>query len=168
VEAAFVAAIAPTLAEGFRSALLIPIAMAQDRPEGPGVVLLDDRYRIESMSATAEFWLEQMVDIPRGSTTPLPHPVYAMAARARSIHGQDVRISHLPARARVPTRAGGWLVLHGVQMTGMPEGRTAVVIEPAPSPDVAPLIIEAYGLSDRERQIMQRAVQGRHCHTKQE
>jgi DNA-binding CsgD family transcriptional regulator len=41
-----------------------------------------------------------------------------------------------------------------------PEARAAVILEPAPSPDLAPLIAAAYGLTDRERRVAQLVAQG--------
>jgi DNA-binding CsgD family transcriptional regulator len=160
VEAAFVAAISPALAEGFRRALLVPGLATHDVAGGPGVVLLDDRDQVEAISEMARQWLREVIDVPRTAVTPLPHPVYAVAARARAIHEAADRASGRLARARVPTRSGPWLVLHGMRLAGTTEGRTAVIVEPAPSPEVAPLIVRAYGLSDRERDVVQRMAQG--------
>ena len=38
--------------------------------------------------------------------------------------------------------------------------RVAVILEPAPSSDLAPLIAAAYGLTDRERLVTQLVAQG--------
>jgi len=45
------------------------------------------------------------------------------------------------------TRAGRWLVLHGALLEGTADGRVAVIIEPARAPEIAPLVVQAYGLS---------------------
>lgn len=62
------------------------------------------------------------------------------------------------ARARVLTKSGRWLVLHGTRFSG--GHHTAVIIEAAPPAVVTPLIIEAYGLSDREQQIVPLVLRG--------
>jgi DNA-binding CsgD family transcriptional regulator len=159
-EAAFVAVISPALAEAFRRSLLLPGLAVHEVTGGPGVILLDDRDRIEAVSASAQHWLREVIDIPRTAETALPHPVYAVAARARSIHKAADRASGRLARARVPTRSGPWLILHGMRLGGTTEGRTAVLVEPASSPELASLIVRAYGLSNREREVLQRLVQG--------
>ena len=49
-------------------------------------------------------------------------------------------------------------MLHGTRLSS--GDRTAVIIEAAPPVAVAPLIVEAYGLSDRERQIVPLVLRG--------
>jgi DNA-binding CsgD family transcriptional regulator len=64
------------------------------------------------------------------------------------------------ARARARTASGAWLVLHGTRLSGSSKGETAVMIEPACSAEVAPLIVQAHRLSARERQSTQLVLQG--------
>ena len=158
-EAAFLAELASTLGDGFRRALLIGSLDTEDAPDGPGLLLLDDDNNVTSISPAAERWLEDLVDLgdPRAGGQPLA--VTAVADRARAIdHGLDARVP--VARARVHTRQGRWLVLHGTRLSGASAGQTAVIIEPARSAEIAPLIVEAYGLSGRERQVTQFVLQG--------
>jgi DNA-binding CsgD family transcriptional regulator len=64
------------------------------------------------------------------------------------------------ARARAPLTGGSWVVLHGSVIGDPAEGRTAVIIEPATAPQLAPLIVAAYGLTPRERDVTQLVLQG--------
>ena len=41
-----------------------------------------------------------------------------------------------------------------------PTARTAVILEPARSPELAPLIADAYGLTDRERAVTELVARG--------
>jgi DNA-binding CsgD family transcriptional regulator len=159
VEVAFVASLSAALAEGFRTALLMPGLTAHAVPDGPGVLVLDGRSRVESITPGAERWLREVVDVvpSRGGT--LPRPVYAVAARARAL-GAGAEAATQVARCRVPMRSGGWLVLHGAQLHGGPQDRTAVIVEPAGSAELAPLIVRAYGLTERERQVTESVLQG--------
>jgi DNA-binding CsgD family transcriptional regulator len=78
--------------------------------------------------------------------------IRAVAARARAMPaGQDPL--QLAARSRVQTRSGQWLLLYGTPLSSRPDGRTAVIIQPAAPREIAPLMALAYGLTDRERQI---------------
>lgn len=64
------------------------------------------------------------------------------------------------ARTRVPTSVGTWVVIHGSVIGDPAEGRTAVILEPAQSPEIAPLIVAAYALTARERQVTQLVLHG--------
>ena len=41
-----------------------------------------------------------------------------------------------------------------------PDARVAVILEPVPSPELAPLIAAAYGLTDRERLVTEHVARG--------
>jgi len=159
VEVAFVASLAPALAQGFRAALIAPGVEVLDAPEGPGVLVLDNRGRVESITASAERWLRDVIDAPAIDAGLLPRPIKAVEARARAIAVCGESTASV-SRCRVPTRSGGWLVLHGTLLEGGPEGRIAVIVEPAHSPELAPLIVRAYGLTEREREVASYVLQG--------
>jgi DNA-binding CsgD family transcriptional regulator len=158
-EAAFVASIAGVLADGFRRALLVSAVVTDDAPDGPGLILLDERNGVEAISPAAERWLDELVNAGDVMVERLPHPVYAVADRARTTADRQA-LPALQARARVYTRSGRWLVLHGTHLTGTAEGRIGVIIEPAHPIEIAPLLTQAYGLSDRERQVTRLVLQG--------
>jgi DNA-binding CsgD family transcriptional regulator len=158
-EAAFLAGISSTLGEGFRRALLISSLATEENPDGPGLLLLDDDDNVTSITRAAERWLEELVDLGDLIDGRLPLAVAAVADRARAIEaGVD---SPAPqARARAYMRSGRWLVLHGTRLSGASEGQTAVIVEPARPAEIAPLIVQAYGLSGREREVTQLILQG--------
>jgi DNA-binding CsgD family transcriptional regulator len=89
----------------------------------------------------------------------LPLAVAAVTDRARAIE-EGVNSPAPEAQARAYTRSGSWLVLHGTRLSGASEGQTAVIIEPARPAEIAPLIVQAYGLSGREREVTQFVLQG--------
>jgi DNA-binding CsgD family transcriptional regulator len=155
-EVAYLAALAPLLADSYRRAVLAQPSTVDERSAAPGIVILDDRARLEAMTPAAESWLEELIDIPRSLSTPLPHPIYALAARTRA--GDNG--GGLEARARLATKSGRWLVLHASPLPGGGPRRTAIVMQPAPSVEMAPLIVHAYGLTERERDVVQRVVSG--------
>jgi len=89
----------------------------------------------------------------------LPNVVYALVGRARSIAGEradDASTGEL-ARARVRSSDGRWIVFHG---TTLDDDRAAVILEPAQPPEIAPLVADAYGLSESERSVTQLVLQG--------
>jgi DNA-binding CsgD family transcriptional regulator len=147
------------IAEGFRRALLVAAVADERVDEGPGVVVFDERGRVESLSPAAERWIEQMIEVPPPPEPAESKPLQVVAARARTLRpGQDPL--ELAARSRVQTRSGRWLLLYGTRLSGEAEGRTAVIIQPAAVHEVAPLVALAYGLTDRERQITRLCMKG--------
>ena len=156
-EVAFVASLAEALAEGFRMALLAPGLSAEEVAQGPGVLVLDDRGQLESITPGAERWLQEITDVVPCEGGALPLPVYGVAARALAV-ADDSEGSTTLARCRVRTRLGRWLILHGSRLRG--EDRVAVIVEPAPSAELAPLIVRVYGLTEREREVARCALQG--------
>ncbi len=60
------------------------------------------------------------------------------------------------------TRAGQWLVVHGSLLSGPdgPDGRAAVVIEPARPAQIAPVIVAAWQLTGREQDVLRLVCRG--------
>jgi DNA-binding NarL/FixJ family response regulator len=77
----------------------------------------------------------------------LPAIVGAAATRARSSRTS----SHLPTRVR--GTSGRWLRVTAVPMES-DDGSVAVTIEPARAGDLYPILLESYGLTDREVEIV--------------
>ena len=82
-----------------------------------------------------------------------------MASRARSI-ADGTAPAGATARARVRTAAGRWLLMRGSTLGDDDDAQTAVIIEPARPHELAPLIADAYGLTERERAVTQLVAQG--------
>jgi len=158
----FLAGLSDALADGMRRALVNTAAVADlvDAADGPGVVVFDGAGRPELISPAAEHWIAQMVEVPVPETPAESKMVQAVATRARAVVSEDDPI-HLAARSRVLTRSGSWLVLYGTPLAGDPPGRVAVVVQPAAPNEVAPLVALAYGLTERESQIVRLCMQGR-------
>ena len=157
-EISFVRAIAPSLAEGARRALLLGEAKDPEGPEAPGLLVLSSEWELESTTPGVERWLS---DLPGGDWDAgrLPSAVLAVAGRAlRSAEGRDVPGE--VALARVLTRSGTWVVLHGATLVSAGQRRVAVIVEPAHPARIAPLLMAAYGLTEREQDVTRLVLQG--------
>jgi DNA-binding CsgD family transcriptional regulator len=154
----FVRAISPHLAEGLRRSLLVGEAADPEGPDAPGMVVLNADWELESTSPGVNRWLAELTD-PGASASRLPSALLAVAGRAMRLPpgGSDAAET---AQARVLTRSGRWLVLHGVSLDAATERRVAVVIEPAHPARIAPLLMAAYGLTAREQDVTRRVLCG--------
>jgi DNA-binding CsgD family transcriptional regulator len=143
-EAGVVASLGGRIAYALRSAVLLSAATADDTsPDGPALLVLDEHDRLESATIAAAAWLG---DLDRAA---LPPAVLSVAAKARTATGG--------ARVRVRGASGEWLVVQGTLL----DGRVVVAVEPARPVEVAPLVVAAYGLTARERDVMREVLHGR-------
>jgi DNA-binding CsgD family transcriptional regulator len=174
-DVAVVAALSDAIADALRRALVataVVDVVAADH--GPGVVVFDEHGVAESVSPAAERWIAELVEIPAPVVPSESKVVQAVAAQARILTHPGA--PPLAARARVRTRSGSWLVVHGTPLSSSSlssspsssapsspsgAGRTAVIIQPAGPYDVAPLIALSHGLTEREAQITRLCVEGR-------
>jgi DNA-binding CsgD family transcriptional regulator len=153
---AIVASVSRHLAEGLRRAVLLN-ALSDDGAGGQasaGLALLEADNSIARADAAAEAWLAELR--PDGL---LPQVVTAVASRARAIAGGRTEPG-ADARARVRTASGRWLLVRGSTLGDDPDAQTAVIVEPARQHELAPLIADAYGLTERERAVTQLVAQG--------
>jgi DNA-binding CsgD family transcriptional regulator len=161
-EAAFLAGLVPHLAEGLRKALLLGGSRATTpRPDGPGLVMLADDLSLVAITPTAEGWLAEVPDSAWPSSLELPDAVYAVAARLLTLERGGRMPPELMPRLRLRTASDRWVVLHASRLraTGA-EGQIAVIFEEARPAEIAPLIVDAYGLTKREGQITQLVLRG--------
>jgi DNA-binding CsgD family transcriptional regulator len=137
------------------------------QPSAPGLLVVDGEGRTISSNAEAESWLRELWPASSDDTTAsldfvdlrrwerdVPTPLYALAARARAVADGRERV---PARLRLRDRRGRWLVLHASALSerdNPSNAHVAIVIEAAKSAEVAPIIIEAYSLTARERDVL--------------
>jgi DNA-binding CsgD family transcriptional regulator len=64
------------------------------------------------------------------------------------------------AGARVQAESGRWLVVRASALADRPDAQVAVLIEPARPHELAPLVAQACGLTERERQVTQLVARG--------
>jgi DNA-binding CsgD family transcriptional regulator len=154
----FVRTVAGPLAEGARRALLLGEATDPEGPEPPGLLVLTSEWEVESATPGVERWVS---DLPGGDWDAgrLPSAVLAVAGRAlRSAEGRDAPGE--VALSRVLTSSGRWVVLHGATLVSDHRRRIAVIVEPAHPARIGPLLMAAYGLTEREQDVTRLVLQG--------
>ena len=145
------------------------------QPSAPGLIIVDPNGHPLSINGEARSWLRdlwpappdsdhltfdvaQLGDGADGTLTPL----LALVSRARAVADGRERA---PARLRMRDRRGRWLVVHASTLeqpsiadalaSETPRDDSVVlVIEAAKSAEIAPIVIEAYGLTKRERDVL--------------
>ena len=138
----------------------------------PGMMVFDSSGVLVSANAEATRWLAQIygtgaddsaswLDVLADPTTDdlrAPVPIIPLLARARAVAAGH---EDGEARLRFRDRTGRWLVLHASCLAGRSgDGMVAVVVEPAKSAEIAPIVIDAYGLSPRERDVVAAIARG--------
>ena len=177
-EVQIIASVGEVIARGLRTYVTRKLPTGTARPSGPGMLILDATSTPVSGNAEVLDWLQEMrissatppydarsrqiLETLAGRALPddagLPTAVLAVAARARAV--RDGRESG-PARLRVRSRDGRWLIVHASCLGGddAPD-LVGIVVEAALGSEIAPIIIEAYGLSPRERDVTRDLAQG--------
>ena len=157
-ETSFLRAVAPCFAEGAQRGLLVGEASDPEGPDAPGLVVLTADWTVDSLTPGVERWLAQLPD-GDWEQGRLPAAVLAVAGRA-------LRTAERPdapgdvAVARVLSSEGRWMVLHGASMVAGGGRRVAVIIEPAHPERIAPLLMAAYGLTEREQEVTRLVLRG--------
>jgi DNA-binding CsgD family transcriptional regulator len=157
-EVEFVARAAPFLGEGARRALLLGEARDPEGPDAPALLVLSANGEVESSTPGVK---SVVSDLPGGDWDDgrLPSAVLSVVARARrSAEGRDAPGE--VAVARVLSESGSWVVLHGATLVGEGPTRVAVIVEPAHPARITPLLMAAYGLTEREQEVTRLVLQG--------
>ena len=154
----FLASLSSVMSVGVRSGLLASLAADPSvAPTGPAVVIVGADGTVQQVSAGAEQRLEQLV----GSATHLEAAgiVTSLVGAARRYARGEV---DLPPRCRVRSRSGMWLVLHATTLSprGDTCGDVVVTIDEARPPEIVPLVVAAFDLTQRERDVTQMVLQG--------
>jgi DNA-binding CsgD family transcriptional regulator len=109
---------------------------------------------IESATPGVERWLQELPDGDWDAGR-LPSSVLAVAGRAlRTAEHPDG-----PGQVAV-SRSGTWAVLHGASLVSGGDLRVAMIVEPAHPARIAPLLMAAYGLTEREQHVTRLVLQG--------
>jgi DNA-binding CsgD family transcriptional regulator len=156
-EKRFVQHAAPYLAEGARRSLLFGEATAPETPHAPGLLVLSQDWEVESSTPGVERWLE---DLPDGDVRAGRMPSVVLTVAAQALRSTRNSQTAEVAMARVLTRSGAWVVLHGAALRTGSELRVAVIVEPAHPARITQLLMSAYGLTEREQEVTRLVLQG--------
>lgn len=160
-EVAFAASVSASLAAGLRAGLLTRCAASSTPIDAAGsaVIIVGADDELAQASVGAQAWLQELAACDN-SGGPITTIRSLVAGARRFARGTS---SVLP-RCRVRIRSGQWLVLHASPLSGPGEpaggGQVVVTIEEARPPEIVPLVVAAFGLTQRERDVTQLVLQG--------
>lgn len=160
-EVAFLASLSDAMARGVRAGMLTRLAdprLPDAEASGPAVIIVDADDQVTHISVGAEERLAQLQAFEH-STDPIG-TVFALVTAARRM-GRAETDAALP-RARLRTASGVWLVVHAapLAMRDGVSGQVVVTIEQARPPEIIELVVAAFGLTARERDVTRLVLQG--------
>lgn len=158
-EVDFLASLSAVLGQGVRTGLLASLSASApiDSPSGPAVMIVGEGDDVVQVNSGADRWLAELV---QGTASGAPAGIVGslVGAARRYARGQCAQ----PPRARVRTTSGMWLVLHATPLSPRNGvgGEVVVTIEEARPPEIVPLVVAAFGLTARERDVTALVLQG--------
>jgi DNA-binding CsgD family transcriptional regulator len=159
-EVEWAAALSGAFARGVRIGILAQLtsrSLRDTTASGPAVVVIDAADEVVRMSIGAQQRLLQL-GAAADSTDPLG-TVYALVTAARRLRGMP---GEQVPRARVRTRSGVWLILHASPLAARDDdhGEVVVTIEEARPSEVVDLVVAAFALTPRERDVTAMVLRG--------
>jgi DNA-binding CsgD family transcriptional regulator len=125
-----------------------------DGEDATGLVVLAPDGSTAFADDLAAAWMDEL-----GGNGSVPSVVAAVATRARIVAAGQAHDDRI-ARARVRAESGRWLVVRASALGDEPGAQIAVMIEPARPHELAPLVADAYRLTEREREVTQLVARG--------
>ncbi|WP_418062020.1 response regulator transcription factor [Pimelobacter simplex] len=158
-EVDFLASLAVPFARGVKTGLLSRSAdlLPPAGGGGPAVIIVGRDDQVTQMTPAAEAWLGELVHAT-GRCDPIS-PVAALIGAARRYGRGETAV---PPRCRLRTVSGMWLVLQAGPLSSFRErdGDVVITIEEARPPEIVALVVAAFGLTVRERDVTQLVLQG--------
>lgn len=168
-EADFLQRLEESLATGIRASMIVDVvadALTATSVAGPAVLVFGRDGALAHATSTAA---ERLDDLGTTLEGELPVPVNAVVSAILGHHPAGPvtpdGVRGLSAQIRARGRSGRWYSLHAAPFaTDDTRPQIAVTIEAATPPQILPLLIAAYGLSEREAAIVQAMLRGESTH----
>ncbi|WP_051865913.1 LuxR C-terminal-related transcriptional regulator [Streptomyces griseus] len=152
------ATISSPAAVALRRSLLLAGIDRGDVPDAPGLVALDEGLGIRLCTSTADHWLGLIQEDHPAPGRSYPLCLEAIASKARAC-GPGVQVS-----SRALSRSGHWITLNAWrEEPAGADGETLTYVSLSLSRpgELAAIVLDAYGLTPREREVAQQVLLGR-------
>ena len=161
-DAGFVAEMAPVLAtrlrDGLRTYLDGGEVAAREDPAEPGTIIVDEELSVVAVTPAAADWIDRLGLTKANDTEPLPGFIYSVATRVALSRARGAEPPPC-ARARLQAADGRWTVVRAAPLVSA-AGGYVITLEAARSQDLAPLLMRAWSLTAREREVAQLVIDG--------
>ncbi len=160
-DAELIAQVTPLLAARLRDGLRT-LADVDEEPDEPGTLIVDRDLNLVAATDAAWRWIDRLGLARPSDVEPLPGFMYALATRVGASNAQPPA----SARVRLPTADHRhWVVVRASPLSHSPTlpGGLALSLEGARSDDLAPLLMRAWSLSPRERDVAGLVIDGLSC-----
>lgn len=161
-DAGFVAEVAPMLAarlrDGLRARPADGDAVPHDDPAEPGTIIVDEELSVVAATPAAQDWIDRLGLVKPNDAEPLPGFIYSVAARVALSRARGAEPPPC-ARARLQAADGRWTVVRVAPLIGA-AGGYVITLEAARSEDLAPLLMRAWSLTAREREVARLVIDG--------
>ncbi len=158
-DVAFVASVSESFAAGLRAGILTRLALAPPpaHTTGPAVIVVDADNEIIQVSAGAQARLDEL-----GLTSHAVTPMAIIGALVAGARRFAAGLTDTLPRNRVQLPSGQWLVLHASPLSDADgaTGNVVLTIEEARPPEIVPLVVAAFDLTPRERDVIQLVLRG--------
>jgi len=147
------------LAPRIRADLRALVPPGTDPVPEPGTIVLDEDLSLVAATAQAWRWIERLGAQGPNPGEPLPGVVYVVATRVANSPERPRRA----ARVRLRAADGSWMVIRVAPLATVSQvaaGYT-VTLEAAAAEELAPLLMRAWGLAPREREVARLVIDGR-------
>jgi DNA-binding CsgD family transcriptional regulator len=161
-DAEFVAGVAPMLAARIRDGLRTPLlddgaAWRDDPALEPGTIIVDEELSLVAATQSAWDWIDRLGLSKPNDAEPLPGFIYAATIRVAVSRTQQPEPP--PIRVRLQAADGHWVVVRAAPLIGATDGYV-ITLEAARSEDLIPLLMRAWSLTAREREVAQLVIDG--------
>ena len=161
-DAELIAGVAPMLAARIRDGLpgrapYDDTAPRYDPLPEPGTIITDGELSLIAATQAAWDWIDRLGLTKPNDAEPLPGFIYAAATRAAMSRAREAELR--PIRVRLQAADRRWAVVRVARLLGA-SGGYVITFEAARSEDLVPLLMRAWSLTPREREVARLVIDG--------
>jgi DNA-binding CsgD family transcriptional regulator len=161
-DAELIAGVAPMLAARIRDGLrgrapYQDIAPRDDPSPEPGTIIVDEELSVVAATGEAWDWIDRLGLAKPNDAEPLPGFIYAAATLA--VMSRVREAEPRPIRVRLQAADRRWAVVRVAPLIAA-DGGYVITLEAARSEDLAPLLMRAWSLTPREREVARLVIDG--------